>query len=89
VDDETREKLDDIEKSIKLLLKQIDFMMQMDQRSLLVLSNLAYVLERTSNKVFDLEEAPGEPDPERIEKCFSDIQKWFAEQITIMGKHDV
>lgn len=86
MDDETRNHLKSLHNSINLLSENIDFLIKLEQRTLLIVNQLAYILERVSNKTFDLEEAPDEPSPDRIEEAFRDVRKLFEEQLEIMKK---
>ena len=84
MDDETRQHIKSLHESVNLLSENLDFLIKMDRRTLLILIQIAYVLERVSNKTFDLEESPDEPSPERIEAAFREIRKRFDEQQEIM-----
>lgn len=84
MDDETRDHLKSLHNSINLLSENIHFLFKLERRTLLIVNQLAYILERVSNKTFDLEEAPDEPSPERIEKAFEEVRKLFEEQLEIL-----
>lgn len=84
MDEETRDHLKSLHKTANLLAENIDFLLKLNQRTMLIAIRLAYVLERVSNKTFDLEEEPGEPSPDRIEAAFREIRKLFDEQLETM-----
>ena len=79
MDEETRNHLESLHNSINLLSENIDFLIKLEQRTLLIVNQLAYILERVSNKTFDLEEAPDEPSMDRIEEAFVDVRRLFEE----------
>ena len=86
MDEETRGHLESLHNSIILLSENVDFLIKLDRRTLLIAIQLAYILERVSNKTFDLEEAPDEPSTDRIEEAFQEVRKLFEEQLEIMKK---
>lgn len=65
------------------LHKSLDFLLKLDHRSLLILAQIAHVLERVSNHALD------QPDderltPELVEEAFAKIRKLMEQQMALM-----
>jgi len=85
MDDETREHLENLHGSVNLLTENVRFMLAMDQRTLLILIRMAFVLESVADRTFDLAESPDEAEFRKIKEAIGEIRKYFEEQIEIMS----
>ncbi len=89
MDEETREHLESLHRSVGLLSENIDFILKMDEQTLKILVRLAYILERVANSEFKLPELTNEPSPEQIEAYFREIRALFDKQRELMqGRPD-
>jgi len=89
MDEDVREHLESLHRSINLLSGNVDFLLKMMGPTLLIVARVAYVLERVSNRTFDLPEGEGEPSIPQIEEAFSEIKKQLNEQLRIMRTEGV
>lgn len=83
-DDELSRHLENLHRSAVDHANELRFLLALNEKTLLILIRLAYIMERVSNKTFDLEEAPDEPSTDRIESMFAEIRELFDQQSDIM-----
>lgn len=84
IDPEVLEYLESVNKSIQGLAEEVRFLSSLTEKTLLIQIRLAYILERVSNKTFNLDEAEDEPDTSRIERRFEEIKALFDQQRELM-----
>ena len=78
------EALNSFNENLNRVAEEVIFLSKLTESTLLIQIRLAYILERVSNRVFDLKEAPGEPNPERIEQQFVEIRQLLDKQLELM-----
>ena len=75
--------LEALNKSINAMAKELKFLFDLGEKTLLILIKQAYLLERISNKVYDLEDS--EPiTGEQVEAEFKEIRRLFEDQQALM-----
>ena len=72
-----------LNKSVNALAEELKFLFDLNEKTLLILIKQAYLLERISNKVYDLEDS--EPiTGEQAEAEFKQIRRLFDDQQALM-----
>ena len=80
--------LEALNKSVNALAKEVQFLLGLNQKTLLILIKQAYLLERIANKVYGLKD--DEPiEGEQVETEFKEIRDLFeAQQALLQGGVD-
>lgn len=66
------------------LTDNVQFLLALQEKSLLISIRLAYLSERLANKVFEIED--DSVTPEQIEEAFKDLRTLFDEQQEILTR---